>query len=104
MDEFPKLLYRAPGPHEIHGGMFDHITVDDAEQESSALKQGWRLTTTEAREDFEQAEQERKAAEAKRTGQREDLERQATELGITFTPRTSDKKLAAEIAEKRAQG
>lgn len=49
------MLYKHPGPHEIHGDKFDHIIVDEGDVES-AIKDGWCKTTGEA-----------KAGSAKRT-------------------------------------
>lgn len=43
----PTMLYRAPGPHAIHGGHFDFVIVDESEV-SDKLAEGWHLTTTEA--------------------------------------------------------
>jgi len=43
------MLYKYPGPHQIHGGMFDYIIVDEVQEEIDAAKaQGWGLTTQEA--------------------------------------------------------
>ena len=42
------MLYKHPGPHEIHGDMFDYIIVDEDAVEN-AIKDGWRKTTDEAK-------------------------------------------------------
>lgn len=42
------MLYRCPGPHQIHGGQFDYVIVDD-EQIEAKLDEGWHLTTPEAK-------------------------------------------------------
>jgi hypothetical protein len=42
------MLYKCPGPHEIHGGHFDYVIVPEADIEE-AKAQGWHLTTDEAR-------------------------------------------------------
>lgn len=41
------MLYKHPGPHEIHGGKFDYIIVDDGKIDA-AIADGWAMTTTEA--------------------------------------------------------
>lgn len=43
----PTMLYRAGGKHEIHGGLFDYIIVDEDEV-PEALKHGWFLSTVGA--------------------------------------------------------
>lgn len=44
------MLYKAPGPHEIHGGHFDTLIVDADEegQLEAAMDDGWYLTTPAA--------------------------------------------------------
>lgn len=42
------MLYKCPGPHEIHGGHFDYVIVPEVDIEE-AKAQGWHLTTDEAR-------------------------------------------------------
>lgn len=85
------MLYKFPGPHEIHGGRFDYTVVPD-EQIEQALAEGWHLTTDAAKA-AEEAPQEESAAPT-----RAELEAKATELGIKFDGRTSDKTLGEKIA------
>lgn len=61
-NEYPKMLYKHGGEHEIHGGKFHIAIADDAEGEQEAIEQGWFLTTPEALEAFE-AEQAALAAQ-----------------------------------------
>lgn len=42
------MLYKHPGHHELHGGFFDYIVVDEAEVDAS-IADGWSLTTDEAK-------------------------------------------------------
>lgn len=42
------MLYKHPGPHEIHGDKFDYVIVH-SNQMDSYLAQGWSLTTEEAK-------------------------------------------------------
>ena len=44
----PVMLYKHPGPHNIHEDMLDYIIVDDDAVEA-ALKDGWCKTTDEAK-------------------------------------------------------
>lgn len=45
------MLYKHPGKHEIHESSFDYIIVDDVDIEQ-AIKDGWFLTTDEAKAGF----------------------------------------------------
>ena len=92
----PTMLYKCPGPHDIHGGRFDYVIVDESEI-ATAQADGWHLTTTEAKAASEKPA-DVPADDAPPT--REELEQKARELGIKFDGRTGDKKLAALIAEK----
>jgi hypothetical protein len=106
------MLYKAPGPHAIHGGFFDHCIVPDEEIER-AKSEGWFLTTPEAKAAHEAATaaaaapvSSTPAAPApklieERTA-RDDLEARARALGIGFNSRTSDKNLAKAIEDAQA--
>jgi hypothetical protein len=94
MTDFPRMVYKAGGAEEIHGGRFSTLIAHDADELESALADGWFLTTPEAVE----------AAKAPATPDdsvpptRDEIERKAAELGIKFDGRTSDKKLRYMIA------
>lgn len=47
--EFPRMIYRAGGAEEIHGGHFSTQIVHDSDELDAALADGWHLTTDEAR-------------------------------------------------------
>jgi hypothetical protein len=83
------MLYRCPGPHAIHGGLYDYEVVPDAEIDA-ALAHGWFRTTPEAKAAHEAAKGEPDRAA---------LEQQATALGIKFDGRTGDKTLADKIVQ-----
>ena len=105
------MLYKFPGPHPIHGGHFDYTIVPDG-QVKQAQAEGWNLTTPGAKQDFEdakaaalaaaelKAEEDAKAAlsDSTKPPTREELEQMATKLGLPFSARVSDKKLAAMVA------
>lgn len=92
MSDFPRMLYQADGPHEIHGGLFDYRIVTDEDELSAALVDGWHMTTDEARAPKPVVTM----LDAPPT--RAELEQKAGELGIAFDGRTTDAKLSAKIA------
>ena len=79
------MLYKHPGKHKIHGDSFDYVVVD-AEGVEAKLAEGWSRTTSEALESSPPT--------------REELELKASELGIEFDGRTSDKKLLERITDE----
>lgn len=103
------MLYKCPGPHEIHGGHFDYTIVEE-EGIEAAKAAGWHLTTPEAKDAHEAAliaaaktkEDEHLAllslGDATKPPTRDELKQKATELGLLFHPNTGDEKLAALIA------
>ncbi|MGE5622490.1 MAG: hypothetical protein ACM3WS_04980 [Bacillota bacterium] len=120
--EFPKMLYKAPGAHEIHGGKFDYKVVQDEAELDQAAADGWSLTTDEAKDAYLKkleaaAEAQRLAAEKKALEEAQrlvdaadqapatkaQLQQRATELGIQFAPQWGVRRLQDAIAEKEAQ-
>ncbi len=111
MNDFPRMMYRAPGLLAIHGGYFDTLIADDQEALDAALAAGWSLSTPDAlqakadRENAAAAAVEQAAeaaanqalADDTRPPSREELEQMATNLGLPFSARVSDKKLAAMV-------
>lgn len=118
------MLYKSPGPHELHGGRFDYHVVADSAVDA-ALADGWFRTTDEARaaakdeedakaaRDAEAAEaiqkQERAAAEAmeaeiaRLTQERADLERDRAALAQERAAFEADKSAAAQAKAPRAK-
>lgn len=90
------MLYRCPGSHDIHGGKFDYVIVSD-DDVKQAIADGWFLTTPEAKAAYEDAITP-KVHSGKPT--RDELEQKATELGIPFSAKVSDKKLGDLIEAK----
>jgi hypothetical protein len=128
MDQFPQMLYKAGGPEQIHGGNFSTLDVRNADEHAAALDAGWCETTTQALEAQQAAaaaaaaaaavaavaaaDAADAAAEAAKLAEqnavnaaptREQLEKQATDLGVEFSPNIGDKKLAERIAAKLAE-
>lgn len=100
--EYPSLVYRCPGAHQRMGGTYAYLPVQDEDEHAKASADGWFDTLPEAIE----AHDNPKAAEPVKAEPADDapptraeLELKATELAIKFDGRTSDKKLAAAIAE-----
>ena len=64
-----RMLYKAPGPHAIHGGNFDYIIVDEDNVQAfeDALTNGWFKTTDEAKAGFV-SEQTKEAASVDANG------------------------------------
>lgn len=100
MDFEPTIVYKASGPHQRLGGTFDYKGVNTQEEFDAAIEAGWYPTLDEA--------VATKLLQGAGTAQlpsndapptRAELEQKATELGLKFDGRTSDKKLGEMIAE-----
>lgn len=89
------MVYKHPGAHKVDGVSFDYLIVTD-DKLDEALAAGWALSAPKAKEAFDAAQ----AAPAETAPTRAELEQKATELGIKFDGRTTDKKLSAAIADK----
>lgn len=95
MNDFPRMIYKAGGPEEIHGGRFHTHIVHDADELYAALAAGWFMTTPEAADAATPKPKE--VADDNAPATRAELEQKATELGIEFSPRIGDAKLAERI-------
>jgi len=90
----PTMLYKHPGKHEIHGASFDYIIVDETEIED-AIKDGWSLTTDEAKNNFAEVSDSADAT-------KEEMIQKAESLGIKVDKRWSNETLLDKI--KKAVG
>lgn len=104
------MVFKAPGPHKIHGHMVQYEVVDESLVDER-IADGWFLTAIaageaaiaaqQAAEDAKRAAEEQEAAQAladaNKPPTREEMEQMATKLGISFGPRVSDRKLRALI-------
>ena len=102
MDFEPTIVYKPSGPHQRLGGTFDYKGVNTQEEFDAAIESGWYPTLEEAIAHKTQNAQTPGPApgpvnDAQPT--RTELEQKATELGLKFDGRTSDKKLGEMIAE-----
>jgi hypothetical protein len=96
MQEYPKMLYKCPGPVGHNDGIsYEPIIVDDADQEKAAVADGYELVVEDA------WAKSQKPAET--TDSREDMEKQAAEVGVTVDRRWSDSTLRQKIDEALAK-
>lgn len=100
--EFPRLVYKDGGPHQRKGGTFDYRPVHNEAELDAALEQGWHESVQDAIAPKPQAEPPQ-STDSTRKPTRGELEQKATELGVPFGPRVSDRKLGEAIAAKLAQ-
>lgn len=101
MTDFPRMVYKAGGPHEFNDGRFDYTIVDDEEALSGALADGWCMTTADAlkhKQPVGESPPEPIGTLDDAPPTRAELEAKARELKITFDGRTSDTKLGEKIA------
>ena len=118
MSDFPAFVYKGKGKHQGNGGTFDSAVVQTAEELAQKLEDGWFLNHGEA---IAAAKSktfaaipvpalEKPVSEAEKPVSepvlddsapptREELETKATELGIKFDGRYSDKRIAGLIEE-----
>ena len=94
--EFSVLVYKDKGPHQRAGGTYDHMLVETAAAMDEALASGWFKTMPEAISAGLPAPVPVVAVQpiSEMPPTRAELETKATELGLKFDGRTSDKKLA----------
>jgi hypothetical protein len=95
MNEFPQMVYKAGGTEEIHGGRFDYLIAEDADELAAMLADGWSLTTDDAL--TVKAKQDDAGTPDDAPLTRAELEAKAVELGVEFSPRLGDLKLAERI-------
>lgn len=107
--QFPTFVYRCPGVHQRTGGTYTYQSVQDEAGHAESLKGGWFATLPEAIDAhdnpkkpamIESLEKLVDAVASDAPPTRAELEQKAKELGLKFDGRTTDKKLAALIAEK----
>lgn len=103
MSQFPRMLFKSGGIHEIHGGFYDYEIVQGDEQFAQFMADGWSISPAEAKRLSEVPVTDVVADPVPSDDvapTRAELERKATELGIAFDGRTSDAKLSGKIAER----
>lgn len=91
------MVYRCPGEHHAPVGTYDFKGVEESELQA-ALDAGWFLTLSEAMAG-EHAKPVMAGEPDILDSPRAELEQKARELGLSFSPRISDTKLAQRISE-----
>jgi len=111
MNEFPAFVYKGKGKHQGNGGTFDLLAVQTVEELSQKLSEGWFLNhgdaiaasktktfaATPVSEPAKPVSEPVLDDNAPPT--RQELETKATELGIKFDGRYSDKRLSQLIED-----
>lgn len=83
------MLYKHPGPHKVHGNMFDYIITEDID---AALEDGWFLATPEA---LDAAEPESGSEPT-----RDEIKQKADELGIEYPKNIKTFRLQKLVEDK----
>ena len=94
------MVYKVPGKHVRPHGTYDFAGVNNAEELQAKLKDGWFPSLPEAID----SKQTTPVVETVKVDDiappsRQELEEKATELGIKFDGRFSDKKISQLIEE-----
>jgi hypothetical protein len=104
--EFPSLVYKAEGKYIRPHGTYDFVGVNDQQELEQKLSEGW-FDSLEAAIEGKSSESVEADSEPilddSAPPTREELETKATELGIKFDGRYSDKKIAQMIDEALAK-
>jgi hypothetical protein len=90
------MLYKHPGKYEIHGSNFDYIIVDEVDIDQ-AIKDGWCLTTCEAKSGFSETYDSADAT-------KEEMIQKAESLGIKVDKRWSNETLLDKIKQQAVRG
>jgi hypothetical protein len=96
--DFPTILYRTPGPHKKpRGGTYKTIGAADQAAFDDLISKGWFPSYEAAVTGTIKAVE--KPIDEVSAPTRSELESKASELGVSYDGRTSDKKLAERIAK-----
>ena len=93
------MVYKVPGKHVRPHGTYDFVGVKNAEELQAKLKDGWFLSFSEAIQPKKVASVVAPTEDDTAPPTRQELEEKATELGIKFDGRYSDKKISQLIEE-----
>lgn len=98
MTDFPTTLYRTPGPHrKPRGGYYAYKGAADQAAFDDLISKGWFPSYEDAVAGTIKAVE--KPVDEVSAPTRQELESKASELGVSYDGRTSDKKLAERIAK-----
>jgi len=101
--EFPALVYKAEGKYIRPHGTYDFVGVNDQQELEQKLGEGWFDSLQAAIEGEAEKDTSEPVLDDDAPPTREELETKATELGIKFDGRYSDKKIAQMIDEALAK-
>ena len=101
--EFPALVYKAEGKYIRPHGTYDFASVNDQQELEQKLGEGWFDSLEAAIEGEAKKDTSESVWDDSAPPTREELETKATELGIKFDGRYSDKKIAQMIDEALAK-
>ncbi|MES2352080.1 MAG: hypothetical protein V4641_31310 [Pseudomonadota bacterium] len=102
--DFPRLMFRSPGPEQCQGGTYAQKLVQDEEQFSAGLQEGFHGTLPEALAPApviiatKLAEPDENAPPTS-----EELRAKAKELGLVFKRNATDEEIGKLIATKLAE-
>lgn len=102
-DQYPRMLFKSPGPHEFHGGKFDYLIVVDEEEANDALAAGWSLSTDAAKAANEKPKAEPAQVADDAAPTRDELKQKADELGLEYPKNIPTEKLAEMVEAKLAE-
>jgi hypothetical protein len=106
--EFPRFVYKKGGVHQMKGGTYSYLSVEDQCGYDAALSDGWAGSMVDLDKPVEtkaEAKQEVKievVEDENAPPTRDELAAKCKELGIEFHHKAGDAKLAALIADKLA--
>ena len=95
--EYPRMVYRSGGECALESGNYSIKIVADADDLEASQADGWHLDQYAAKDAAEALTA--KGDDDTTPPTRAELEAKATELGVRFDGRISDKTLAARIAD-----
>jgi hypothetical protein len=99
--EFPILVYRCPGEHfGPNGTTYESTQVHDDSQLNEMISAGWKNSLPSAVEFYLIGDpEESEVDQFDSAPTRAEIEEKATELGIKFDGRTTNRKLIEKIQE-----
>lgn len=104
--EFPRVVFKCPGPNSCQGGSFKNHLVKDVSEFDDALSDGWHATLPEALAVKVEPKKEAAKSEPKKEApadedltklSRGQLMQKARDLGLAVSPNIGETKLLAKI-------
>ena len=92
--DFPRLVFKSPGPYKCNGGTYGHVPVENDQEYAAALAAGYQPTVPEA---LKHAGEKPKAADPEKAPE---VKNPPTNVPHYKTP---DKVLTPVVPEQRAK-